>query len=267
MNGRSWPLGEDASGNAGGGIRPNPVTRGCEISAAKRTFAPCDKLTLMFHALSKSIYQQCQLKRVLLLLLASLAQFSCGTAVADPPVVTGYTSASNKSVEGIRNMFELIMVCAQLQSIVAQAVPDGFDPKTAPQLPAALDKGPVGPIRFEQWTVAGCGRTGQFLIQLWYDASGDERFSASPPKGWLDANSDVLTIRISEDGVCHILDASAPCDQLGQNLLTRHLAQNAHVHIVVDRNSKYELVAATLKSLQGLGFKIGFVNNDASASE
>lgn len=130
-----------------------------------------------------------------------------------------------------------------------------------------LDKRPVGPVRYELWTVAGCGRTGQFLIQLWYDAGGDEQYSASPPKGWLDANADVLTIRISGDGLCYFLDASAPCDQLGQSLLTKHLAQNGHVHIVVDRTSKYEWVAATLKSLQGLGFNIGFVNNDASASQ
>jgi HEAT repeats len=83
----------------------------------------------------------------------------------------------------------------------------------------------------------------------------------------IDANADVLTIRISEDGVCHFMDASAPCDQLGQYLLTRHLAQNGRVHIAVDRTAKYELVAATLKSLDGLGFKVGFVNNDASASQ
>jgi biopolymer transport protein ExbD len=87
--------------------------------------------------------------------------------------------------------------------------------------------------------------------------------SASP-----DANADVLTIRISEDGVCHFLDASTPCDQLGQYLLTKHLAQNGHVHIAVDRTSKYELVAATLESLDRAGFnKVGFVNNDAPASQ
>jgi biopolymer transport protein ExbD len=83
--------------------------------------------------------------------------------------------------------------------------------------------------------------------------------SASP-----DANAEVLTIRISEDGVCHVLEVSTPCDQLGPYLLTTHLAQkNGHVHIVVDRASKYELIAATLESLQRAGFgKIGFVNYD-----
>jgi hypothetical protein len=53
-----------------------------------------------------------------------------------------------------------------------------------------------------------------------------------------DANTDVLTVRMSEDGVCYFLDDSAPCDQLGEYLLTKHLAQNKHIHIAVDRASK-----------------------------
>lgn len=86
---------------------------------------------------------------------------------------------------------------------------------------------------------------------------------SAPP----DANPTDLTVRISEDGVCHFLDATTPCDQLGQYLVTKHLAQNGHIHIVVDRSSKYELVAATLESLRGTGFKVGFVNYDASSSQ
>ncbi len=85
--------------------------------------------------------------------------------------------------------------------------------------------------------------------------------SASPER-----NTDVLTVLISEDGVCHFLDDSAPCEQLGKYLLTKHLAPNGHIHIAVDRASKYELVAATLESLEGTGFKVGFVNYDAQAS-
>jgi len=81
-----------------------------------------------------------------------------------------------------------------------------------------------------------------------------------------DANTDVLTVRISEDGICHFLDDSAPCEQLGEYLLTMHLAQNGHIHVAVDRASKYDLVAATLKSLDGKGFKVGFVNYDAHGS-
>lgn len=81
-----------------------------------------------------------------------------------------------------------------------------------------------------------------------------------------DANPDVLTIRIAADDVCHFLDDSAPCEQLGAYLLTKHPTANRHIHIAVDRASQYELVAATLKSLQGTGFKVGFVNSDAAAS-
>jgi biopolymer transport protein ExbD len=83
--------------------------------------------------------------------------------------------------------------------------------------------------------------------------------SASP-----DANTDVLTVRISEDGVCHFLGDSAPCEQLGKYLLTKRLAQNRHIHIEVDRASKYELVAATLESLEGTGFKVGSLNSEPS---
>jgi biopolymer transport protein ExbD len=83
--------------------------------------------------------------------------------------------------------------------------------------------------------------------------------SASP-----DPNTDVLTVRISADGACNFLDDSAPCGQLGKYLLTKHLAQNRHLHITVDRASKYELVAATLQSLEGTGFKVGFVNSEPS---
>jgi biopolymer transport protein ExbD len=43
------------------------------------------------------------------------------------------------------------------------------------------------------------------------------------------------------------------------------VAQNGHVNIKVDKDSKYELVAATLESLQRAGIKrkLGFVNTDA----
>jgi biopolymer transport protein ExbD len=76
-------------------------------------------------------------------------------------------------------------------------------------------------------------------------------------------DENVLTIRISADGVCSFLDSSTPCAEVGRYLLSKHLAQDGHVHIVVDRASQYEMVAATLKSLDSAGFKkVGFVNKD-----
>jgi biopolymer transport protein ExbD len=82
----------------------------------------------------------------------------------------------------------------------------------------------------------------------------------APPSA---ASEKVLTIRISADGICTFLDGSTPCVEVGRYLLSKHLAQDGHVHIAVDRASKYEMVAATLKSLDDAGFKkVGFVNND-----
>lgn len=80
-----------------------------------------------------------------------------------------------------------------------------------------------------------------------------------------DADAGVPTIRISANGICYLLNTSTPCNEVGAYLLSKHLAANGHVHIVVDKASKYDLVTATLESLQKAGFgKIGFVNYDAS---
>ena len=76
-----------------------------------------------------------------------------------------------------------------------------------------------------------------------------------------DTSADVLTIRISADGLCHIRESSMPCADVAQYLLSQHLAQNRYVHIVVDSTAKYETVAAAVKSLQNAGLKIGYVND------
>ena len=76
-------------------------------------------------------------------------------------------------------------------------------------------------------------------------------------------NGEVLTIRISADGVCHFLETSTSCDELADYFLSKHLPQNTHVHLIVDRASKYEVVAAALKSLQKTGLKIGYVNESS----
>jgi biopolymer transport protein ExbD len=70
-----------------------------------------------------------------------------------------------------------------------------------------------------------------------------------------DVNAEALSISISADGVCHFLDSFTPCNELGRTLLSKHLARNGDIHITVDRNSKYQLLASTLKSLEDAGFK------------
>ena len=77
-----------------------------------------------------------------------------------------------------------------------------------------------------------------------------------------DVSADVLTIRISADGICHIRKRPMPCAEVAQYLSSKHLAADGHVHVVVDRAAKYEQVTAALKSLQSAGLKVGFVNKD-----
>jgi|SRR5580704_12450971 biopolymer transport protein ExbD len=77
-----------------------------------------------------------------------------------------------------------------------------------------------------------------------------------------EVSADVLTIRISADGICHVRKRPMPCADVAQYLSSKHLAPDGHVHMVVDRAAKYEQVAAALKSLQSAGLKVGFVNKD-----
>ena len=116
--------------------------------------------------------------------LAGLALLLSWLAAADSPLVSGYTSASAKSVEGIRKLLGDLF-CPNLDSIDAENVPKGFNPGSIPKWPSTLGPPPLEPVRYEFWTVAGCGRNMEVLIQLWYDANGSEFYSASPPRDWL----------------------------------------------------------------------------------
>ena len=120
-----------------------------------------------------------------MLFAAVAAQLCSSVAVSDPTVVKGHTTATPQSVQGIRRVLEIIAPCPNEQSISAEGVPAEFDPKSVPSIPSTLGLAPLEPIRYEYWTVAGCGRHLEVLIELWYDSGGVERFGAIGPKGWL----------------------------------------------------------------------------------
>ena len=77
---------------------------------------------------------------------------------------------------------------------------------------------------------------------------------------------DVLTVHISANGNCYFLNTSAPCEKLGTYLLSMHLAQDGELQLGVDKFARYEIVAATLESLEraGLKIKVGFVHVEPS---
>ena len=74
----------------------------------------------------------------------------------------------------------------------------------------------------------------------------------------------LLVIRLSADGTCVFEDSSMPCDELATRLVAMNLAPNSHVHISVDRDAKYEMVAAMITSLRRTGIKIGYINTQPS---
>jgi biopolymer transport protein ExbD len=102
----------------------------------------------------------------------------------------------------------------------------------------------------------------QMILGVWGTVS---LFRSYGQLASLATSDEVLTIQISADGICHFLDSAVPCVDLGRYLLSKHLAQNGHINIKVDKDPKYELVAATLESLQRAGIKrkLGFINTDA----
>jgi len=78
--------------------------------------------------------------------------------------------------------------------------------------------------------------------------------------------TEVLTVHISVDGICYFHNTSAPCEKLGEYLLSMQFAKGGELHLGVDKLASYETVAATLESIEraGLKVRVGFVNVEPS---
>jgi len=75
-----------------------------------------------------------------------------------------------------------------------------------------------------------------------------------------------LTIRVSADGRCYFADTVGQCNTLGAQLVSMHMVPIGHVHIEVGPDSKYEVIAALLKSLEQVGIspsRVGFVRAES----
>jgi biopolymer transport protein ExbD len=89
---------------------------------------------------------------------------------------------------------------------------------------------------------------------------------ASVPAFSSPTESTDLTIRVSADGHCYFADAVGKCNNLGAQLVLMHLVPLGHVHIEVGPDSKYEVIAALLKSLEQVGVspsRVGFVRAES----
>jgi len=106
------------------------------------------------------------------------------TGATHRPSVRGHTTASAHVVDQIlagMNVFAATRLkCSHLDAVSAGPVPAGFDSKGVPQVPATLMPPPRPPIRFEIWTITGCGRSDYIVVTLWRASTGKETFSLSP---------------------------------------------------------------------------------------
>jgi hypothetical protein len=81
----------------------------------------------------------------------------------------------------------------------------------------------------------------------------------------VDARAKVLTIRVSDNGVCYFQHIAKPCSEIGQYLVSTHLARDSSLRIVADSTVRYEMIEVTIKSLQDARFgKLGVVNSDVT---
>jgi hypothetical protein len=75
-----------------------------------------------------------------------------------------------------------------------------------------------------------------------------------------------LTIRVSADGCCQFAEVVGQCDALGAMLVSTNMVPTGHIHIEVGPDSRYEVIAALLKSLEQVGIspsRVGFVRAES----
>jgi hypothetical protein len=114
--------------------------------------------------------------------LVATAMFTsfCAGARADATQITGHTRASIKVASQIQQTIgeALSPTCPRVDTINVNA---DFDVAKFPKLPGSLP--PVkGPVQYELWVVAGCGRITHFAVELWHDQYG-EHFAAAASVG------------------------------------------------------------------------------------
>jgi biopolymer transport protein ExbD len=77
------------------------------------------------------------------------------------------------------------------------------------------------------------------------------------------SSGSVLRIKVSADGMCHFLDNTIACSQLGSRLLSIPKAKNADLQFEVDPATKQVVLDTANDSLRRAGFKtIGYITNE-----
>jgi hypothetical protein len=88
--------------------------------------------------------------------------------------VLGESHADARLSQDIARSMLALVKCHSVDSILRQDMPAGFNPAPLP--------GPAhsGPTDYERWTAVGCGKSSEFLVEIWKAPDGGSLFGVIP---------------------------------------------------------------------------------------
>lgn len=83
------------------------------------------------------------------------------------------------------------------------------------------------------------------------------------------SKSDVTIHMSAVRQTCLIGSLDVPCSGVGAKLRDQGTPLDAHIHLIADTGSTYEIVSAALKSLRDAGFrlKLGYINVESDPTK
>jgi len=105
--------------------------------------------------------------------------------VAGMPIISGQTLATSGNIGVLSDGMSLSaqlppLSCSKLESVVAAPAPSNIVKRPLSYVESAIAPTPREPISYELWTVTGCARSAEFVVEIWLDESGTQRVRFYP---------------------------------------------------------------------------------------
>ncbi len=88
--------------------------------------------------------------------------------------VSGESHADARLSQDITHSLLAMVKCHSVDSILREQMPTDFAPVRLPGPPHS------GPTDYERWTAVGCGKSSEFLVELWKAPDGGTMFGVIP---------------------------------------------------------------------------------------
>ena len=98
----------------------------------------------------------------------------CMVSTASAQSVSGQSHADALLSQDITHSLLTMVKCRAVDSIVREELPADFSP---PHMPGPSHSGPTD---YERWTVIGCGKSSEFLVEIWKAEGGGSMFGVIP---------------------------------------------------------------------------------------